>query len=130
MINIPDIPIPYDEFVHVDGLEYLSPTREVAYGEDRHTMAIPGGYELCEHCDGTGQCECNDGWEGKCEYGCCDCGDDGYFPQFDLVGWCMADGCLTATVNKSHDEHLCTEHDASRHVEIKNYPDRYERALL
>lgn len=118
------------EFANIDGIEYLLPTRGIAYGEDWHMMNIPAGYELCEHCFGDGQCECNDGWEGKPEYGCCDCGDSGYFPDLDLAGWCVADGCFTATVNKSHGEWLCTEHDESRHIEVKNYPGRYERKLL
>lgn len=126
------VDIAYDEFADVDGLEYLSATRATIWNEETgwHMLNIPNGYELCEHCDGTGYCECDDDL-GVCKLvDCCDCGGDTYFPQFDLIGWCVADGCEKATVNKSHGEHLCTEHDESRHVEIKNYPDRYERRLL
>lgn len=92
----------------VDGIQYI--TKE----------------HLCYECKGSGdyfEDEYDVSWyQGNCP----NCDGDGV-----LDGYC--NGCIqcdTWTCNKSYGEHLCTECDESRHIEIKNYPDGYERRLL
>lgn len=116
--------IDYGEFHLIDGLGYLLPRTILLIDADdtSRMMVIPGGYEWCHECDGTGE---------GLEYCICgECAGDGYIPDLSLAGYCSMDGCEMATVNKSHGDWLCTDCDESRHVEIINFPSRYTRRLL
>ncbi len=92
----------------IDGIQYI--TKE----------------HLCYECGGSGDYfEWEDGldwYQGHCH----DCDGNGVLEGY--CGFCLQ--CESHTCNKSYGEYLCTEHDESRHIEIKNYPDRYERVLL
>ena len=114
------------DFATIDGLDFLE-EYEVDLSDDDTSpdiITIPGGYEFCHMCEG------DEDYISAEDMVCGQCGGDGHFPDFDLAGWCSFDGCQIATVNKSHGEWLCTEHDESRHIEIINNPSKYDRTLL
>ena len=81
---------------------------------------------ICKECNGTGD------WHEE-ESGllwfvgeCSPCWGEGVHE--DYADTCIH--CDTWTCNKSHGYFVCTKCDTSRHVEVKNYPDRYERMLI
>lgn len=112
------IALDYAEFMNIDGRELLP---------ENHEDWIPKGYIECTVCDGDGAApRLIDEETCICE----ECAGEGYCPDIDLAGWCVADGCEIATVNKSHGEFLCTEHDPTRKQETKNQPAMYRRKLI
>ena len=117
--------MPYDEFHDIDGLEFLEDYTVDLSDDDkeRDVITIPGGYDLCYECDG----------EEDYSYAgdpCDVCNGNVVIPDLSLAGWCSHDNCQTETVNMSHGEWLCVEHDESRHVEFTNDPSRYARRLI
>lgn len=81
---------------------------------------------LCCACKGSGDYEEEESGLWWYQSNCPVC--DGGGVREEYCGCCIQ--CEMWTVNKSYGEFLCVEHDASRRIEIKNYPDRYEGTLL